>query len=143
VLREPFWCLSTVHALIRRHLSRHCRCWRHPRKLQTNKSGSGRPWRCLQCFPRWSISPARSEHGLADMRPCEKNCSSTRFGPLCPYDSNKEYQRRRKRLENTVMPLAGVLHVYIWAITAIAVVYIWIIMSVFQIIAELVTRDKL
>jgi hypothetical protein len=33
-------------------------------------------------------------------------------------------------------PWAGVLHVYIWAITAIAVVYIWIIMSIFQIITR-------
>lgn len=48
----------------------------------------------------------------------------------------KEYQRRWKRLENTVMLLAGVLHVYIWAITTIAVVYIWIIMSLFQIITQ-------
>jgi hypothetical protein len=51
-------------------------------------------------------------------------------------DYHKEYQRRWKRLENTVMPLAGVLHVYIWAITTIAVVYIWIIMSLFQIITQ-------
>jgi hypothetical protein len=34
------------------------------------------------------------------------------------------------------MPVAGVLHVYIWAITTIAVVYIWIIMSLFQIITQ-------